>query len=264
VSPDELVVTAVSVAVGPVSWGSWLHRLAKLRTRQPIAGVRLLAGALVAGTGLLCAVLRTIASEDVVSAVTYQFMYLVLGLAWVRSAAWLFPLAGLSVRDDAIERGNGAASLASAGAVLAVMICYASASVGNGPGWHVVVFCSALATVELMLTWIVFAQLTASVDTIAIDRDDAAGFRLGVLLVACALILGHSIAGDWVSISMTLSDSWRAFPRLALVVVLAIVVERRATPTAARPRTSFVSGAIVPGALYLLVAASAFAGAFPK
>src|SRR5688572_7405610 len=152
-------------------------------------------------------------------------MYLLVGMVWVGMSLRFLPLLGLSVRDDVLERKNAGVSYAAAGAMLAVMLCYAGGNIGDGPGWWVVVFSAALATGGLLIAWQLFATVTTGTDAVTIDRDPAAGMRLACFLVACGLVLGRSVAGDWQSVDATLRDFASMVPFVAILVVLAVIVE---------------------------------------
>src|SRR5262245_34792474 len=172
-SGDEVFVTLASVVVGPLLWTFWLFRMSRLQAlpgrRRSSTGV--IALGLVASAAVMIFILTTAASFDVVSAPVYQFMYLVLGLAWLRGCAALFAFAGLSPRDDVIERRNRAAAIAMAGALLGVAFCYTGGNIGDGPGWWVVVFGAGLATGTLLVTWILLTRMTTIADAVTIDRD---------------------------------------------------------------------------------------------
>lgn len=256
-SGDEVAVMVAAIAVGVGGWVVSLRRwsqIVRLRPRGASLGALGLTG--IACGALLYVVLKTAASADVREAPAYIVMYLALGLAWTRLAAWLMPYAGLSIRDDLVERGNPAAVPAIAGALIATTLGYAGGNIGNGPGWWVVVFSAALATAGLGVVWIVTDGSTGVTDAVTIDRDPAAGVRLGGLLVASGLVLGRAVAGDWYSAPETIADfgmtAWGVVP----LVVLAWVIERSSTPTAERPRAPFVPFGVAPAALYLAFAAA--------
>ena len=257
-SGDEVIVTVGAVLLGPVLWTLWLFQMSRAQTmHRRRVGVMPVAAALLACAGLLLFVLRTRASFDVVDAPQYQFMYLVLGLAWLRVAQMLFPYAGLSPRDDVIERRNGAASWAYVGALIAVTLCYAGGNVGDGPGWWVVVFAAGLATGTLLLAWAMLAQLSPVADAVTIDRDPAAGVRLAAFLVSCGLILYRGVAGDWESAAATVSDFVAVLPAVVVILALAVVVERLARPTPGRPHAPFPMWGVLPSLVYLVVAINA-------
>ena len=257
-SPDELLVTVLAVVLGPVLWAAWLLRMSRVRRlRRRGAGLITLAVTLAACVGLVFVVLDRLASFDVVNAPQYQFMYVVMGLAWLRAMEPLFPFVGLSARDDAVERANSAATAATAGALLGVTLCYAGGNIGDGPGWWVVVFSAGLATATLFVAWAALAQLTTVGDAVTIDRDPAAGVRLGVFLLSCGLILGRGVAGDWASAAATVSDFVAALPGVAVLVIVAVIVERLARPTPGRPRPPMVAFGVLPAALYTAIAIAA-------
>ena len=253
-SADELVVTLVAVAAGPVAWAVWLFRARWAQQVRRSGSLDVVAGALAASTLLIIVVLRTIASFDVVDDLRYQFMYLVLGLAWMRIAQTAFAFAGLSARDDVVERGNGAAAIALAGALIGVALCYVGGNIGDGPGWWVVVFSAGLSTLTSLALWIVLTLCSPVADVVAIDRDRATGTRLAGFLIALGLVLGRGVAGDWISGPQTIADFTVALPTAAVILAMAIAVERFARPTADRPHGSIVALGILPALAYLAIA----------
>jgi hypothetical protein len=254
-SSDELVVTGAAVIVGPLLWVVWLVRMSGVqRVRGGRGGVLPIAAALATCVLVVLLVLNAGASFDVVAAPNYQFMYLMLGLAWSRAAQMFFPYLGLSPRDDAIERGNPAAMAALVGALVAVTLCYAGGNIGDGPGWWVVVVSAGLATGVLFVTWGILAHLTPVTDAVTVDRDPAAGVRLGSYLVCCGLILGRGVAGDWESLGATIDDFMLALPAAAALLILAIIVERAARPTPQRPQAPLLSMGVLPSAAYFVIA----------
>jgi hypothetical protein len=253
-SPDEVIVTVAALFIGPVLWAVWLLRMSQLQLLgHRRAGVLTFATTLAGCVVMVFAVLKLAASHDVVDAPPYLFMYVVLGLAWLRVSERAFAFVGLSGRDDAIERGNQAALAAWVGGLVGVTLCYAGGNVGNGPGWWVVVFSAALATGTLLVAWIALSQFTTIADAVTIDRDPAAGLRLGAFLVSCGLILGEAVAGDWLSVPATVADVTAVLPVILLVFVIAVIVERVARPTAQRPHAPVVAYGLVPAALYVVI-----------
>lgn len=257
-SEDEIVVTLLALVVGPVWWTVTLIRLARLSPLRPgAAGVQALTVALsVCGIGILI-VLKTLASFDVVNAPEYQFMYGVLGLAWLRVSERFFAFAGFSIRDDLVERRNTAAIPAMAGAFAGLACCYAGGNIGDGPGWWVVVFSGGLATAILFIAWLMLAQFSPVMDAVTIDRDPAAGIRLGAFLAGAGVLLGRAAAGDWYSVGDTLGDIGAVVPALAVMLVVAILAERVARPTPQRPRAPLFLHGIVPALLLGAIAVAA-------
>lgn len=252
-SGDEVFVTLVSLVLGPASWIFWFIRATTI-TGFPVANrtlINSLIGILLVCSLLVQQVLQWGAADDVRDAPQYLFMYLVMGQAWMFVAAWAFQFAGLHSRDDLLERRNAAALPAWAGALIAVSLCFAGANVGNGPGWWVVVFSASLATAVLALVWIALGQSSGLVDAAIIDRDPAAGWRLGGALVAVGLICGVAVTGDWVSAPLTIVDFVaRGWPVVPLAIGVGLV-ERFLRPTVQRPRSAILSAGIAPAALYV-------------
>ena len=257
-SEDEILVTLVALVVGPVWWTVSLIRLARIAPLRPgaLAVQALTVTISLCGVAILL-VLKTLASFDVVDAGEYQFMYGVLGLAWLRIGERFFAFAGLSLRDDLVERRNRAAIPAMAGAFAGLTCCYAGGNIGDGPGWWVVVFSAGVASALLFLAWLMLAQFSPVMDAITIDRDPAAGVRLGVFLSAAGLLLGRAVAGDWYSAADTIGDAAAMIPALGVMLVLALIVERVAHPTAERPRAPLVSLGLLPAVVYVAVAVAA-------
>jgi uncharacterized membrane protein YjfL (UPF0719 family) len=257
-SEDEILVTLMALAAGPLWWTITLVRLARLSPLRPGAtGVQALTVTIsVCALGILL-ILKTLASFDVVDAPEYQFMYGVLGLAWLRLAQTLFGFAGLHVRDDLVERRNTAAIPAIAGALLGLTFCYAGGNIGDGPGWWVVVFSAGVATAILFAVWLAFAQLTSGMEAITIDRDPSAGLRAGAFLAANGLVLGRAVAGDWYSIRYTLADAATALPAVAVLLIAAVLAERVGRPTPQRPRAPLLVFGVIPSVLYLAIAVAA-------
>ena len=265
-SDDELIVTAISIAFGPVAWLIWLIRASRPRRLDGrVSDLPWLTLTLALCTALIFNVLRTSASFDVRDSELYLFMYVVLGLAWLRLIEPFFAYLGLSARDDVIERRNRAATPAFAGALIGVSCCYAGGNVGDGPGWWVVVLSAALATATLVVVWMLFTQVTSVGDTIVIDRDPSAGWRLAGLLIACGVLLGRSVAGDWRSAHELVADWVRWLPSVAAILVVAILIERAARPRADRPLAPVFTMGVLPAVLEVGVAAAVvwFGGGAP-
>lgn len=260
-SGDEIVVFALSLAIGIGGWTWWFWRASDLERQRP-GHPRVSAGYVGIGTSValtivvVSEVIRRAGSLDVRASFVYLWLYQALGLAWVRLSAALMPFMGISPRDDVIERQNRAAIPAVGGALIAISFCYAGGNIGNGPGWWVVVFCAALATAGLTGAWILVDRLTTITDAVTIDRDPAAGVRLGGLLIACGVVLGRAVAGDWHSVHLTVGDflfsAWGVLP----IIGVAILIERVARPTSARPHAPFVLLGTLPFLLYLTLAAA--------
>jgi len=202
----------------------------------------------------LFGVLKTISAHDVRDDILYLMFYMVLGAGWLGAATKLLPFAGVSARDDILERGNAAAVPAVAGALLACTLCFAGGNVGDGPGWWVVVFSAGLATATLAALWLLFDWITGISDSITVERDPAAGIRLGGLLVAAGLVLSRGVAGDWVSTPATVRDFVVAAWPVLVLFAGAAVLERVGRPTPERSAPSPTTFGLLPATLYLAAA----------
>jgi hypothetical protein len=250
-SGDEIVVLIASGVVAVVCWGGWYISPALVRRMgRPGAGRRLLQLAPLVAAGLLWVVLRNASSFDVRDDPRYLTFYLVLGAAWVGLWIRWVALTGVSTRDDVVERANGSAAIVVAGAMLAITLCYAGGNIGSGPGWWVVVFSAALATVALFAAWILLELASGVSDVVTVDRDPAAGLRLAAFLIGSGLILGRAAAGDWESAEATVRDFGIAAWPVVILMVAAVVVERAARPTAESPRRPLLVYGLVPALLY--------------
>ena len=63
-----------------------------------------------------------------------------------------------------------------------------------------------IAELAVEVLWFGMDLLTSISDAITVDRDERAGIRLGGFLLGIGLLSGWSVAGDWVSPSVTLKD----------------------------------------------------------
>jgi uncharacterized membrane protein YjfL (UPF0719 family) len=251
VSDDEIPILFVSSAVGAIAWILWYwqvglaaRRCSPLRARWASVIAPLLCG------WLLYTVLRRWASADVRDSREYLLFYEAMGAAWVGAALWLLPFFGLSPRDDVIERGNQAAGIALAGAMLGLTLCFAGGNIGDGPGWWVVVFSALLATTAFFLLWTALDRATGLADAVTIDRDLAAGLRLAGFFTGAGLILGRAVAGTWESLPATVTDfaavGWPVVP----LWLLAAALERGLRPTPAQPARPVVRDGLIPALLY--------------
>jgi hypothetical protein len=255
-SDDEIVMLIASAIAALVSWAAWYIAPARVQRVRPHAPAwQLLRLTPLLAAALLWAVLRRAASFDVRDDPRYLTFYLVLGAAWV--GIWIRWLAvtGISTRDDVVERSNGSAALAVTGALVGITLTYAGGNIGDGPGWWVVVFSAALATLALFAAWMVLEVLSGISDIVTVDRDPSAGLRLAGFLIACGLILGRSVAGDWVSAEATVRDFVAAAWPVIVLVIAAAAVERAARPTPESPRPALLVYGLAPALLYVAAAA---------
>jgi uncharacterized membrane protein YjfL (UPF0719 family) len=241
--PDEVLVLVGSLAVAWVAGLRWYGRLFSAGPPYSAATprVRLLLGALpialLVGLGWS---LQAGAAREVRDDTTYSLLFLALGSAWMaltwKVTAWL----GIDVWDDVLERNNLAACIAACGALVGSMTVYTFANLGEGPTIWTTIGPAMLGAVSTMALLGAFGIFSDVVDTITIDRDLASGIRFAGLALGVGLILGRSLAGDYVSVVGTLSDFFgQAWPALPLVA-MAAWLERRLRPTPQQPRPDVV------------------------
>jgi len=174
----------------------------------------------------IVAVLKTLASWDVVTSGAYITFYTFFGMFWVMTTNGVFfRFYNISTRDDAIERRNPAAFIAVAGGMLASDAIYCGANVGDGPGWWCVLVAGGLG----MLTWHVLTKilfrLTSADERITVDRNAGCALRYAGYMIACGILLARASAGDWHSFAATVVEFADGWPALA-VTALAVVLER--------------------------------------
>jgi uncharacterized membrane protein YjfL (UPF0719 family) len=184
----------------------------------------------------------------------YLFLFLVLGAAWQFATLATLPVLGLSPRDDAIDRRNPAATVAICGALLGAMLCFAGGNIGRGPTIWTTIVPAALATGLWFVLWMGWELTTRGSEPIVIDRDLAAGIRLGGFLTAAGLVLGGSAAGDWQSLQATLVDLFEGAAAAAVLGVGAVLAHRFTRPTPDRPVAPVVSSGVIVAAGYLVAA----------
>lgn len=263
-SEDEVFALTASAVFAVLLWYSWFAGLSGIAKRPEGGSERawLWASPVVAAL-LLAGVLERFAASDVRDAPQYIALYFLMGLAWTGLAALFLSYLGLGIRDDVLERRNGAAAIAIAGAVVGIMLCFAGGNIGDGPGWWVVVACAALATGALFLLWTFLHRATGVADTVTIDRDGAAGLRSAGFFVGAGLILGRAVAGDWEGIGPALRDLvLKGWPALVLLA-LAVLFETKLRPSAEAPARPLSTHGAVPFFLYLAIAAGALRLAGP-
>jgi hypothetical protein len=153
--------------------------------------------------------------------------YLLLDLSCLLLIQGAFHLCGISLRDDAIERGNPAVALVAAAQAIAATCCIAGSNIGEGPGAEAVLFCLLLSNGTLLVLCLVLDLATGVGDVLTIERDVQAGLRISAWYVATGAVLGASVAGDWTSYGGTLRDFVRyAWPVTFLFLVM-VFIERR-------------------------------------
>ena len=256
-SEDEVLVTVAATVFGLGGWGFWGMRVAGIVHWPSRRSLLLpLAVALTIAALTILFVLRVWSDAVVRVTPSYQFMYFMLGVAWLKVVESLFVWGGVSARDDVMERGNAAAVPAIGGSLIGVACAYAGGNIGDGPGWWVVVVSAVCGSVALALVWMWLSRLTRVIDTITIDRDMAAGVRFGALMIACGAIAGRAVAGDWQGLEGLSVDFLTIAPAMLPLLVLAIGFERLGVPTRDRPHPPVVLYGAVPAVLFLSSAAA--------
>jgi len=213
-----------------------------------------LVGVLFGGLALLVLALRNFAAVEVRTSNLEILVLTAVGGVWQIGAVLLFPWFGLSVRDDAMERRNSAAFVASLGALVAAQLVFIGGNIGEGPSYWENVFSVTLAAGGLLTLWLLL-QFGADVSrSIAEDRDLASGVRLGAFLLACGLILGRAVAGNWHSEAATIHDFFHDGWPAAALCLLALPLEHLLRPSKQRPFHSWPVCGALPAFLYLGVA----------
>jgi hypothetical protein len=254
-SGDEFLVLVASLVYAVVK-GAGVYRdlLFTALLGRPVRQRLPLALAPMAGLAILLPVLLCFAARDVRSDGFYIFLFMALGMAWMMFGAQLFPFLGISVREDVVEQGNGAATVALTGGVLGILLAYAGGNIGEGPTIWTTIFPCLLASAGLMLVWFLLELGSRVSLAIAEERDDASGWRLAAFLVSTGLILGRTVAGDWESTAATIRDFIaQGWPVLVLALG-AILVERFLQPTLKRSKPSVWKCGLLPGLVYLGIA----------
>lgn len=203
---------------------------------------------------MIAVALRRWAAVEVRTDLGELVLLIFVGAVWLLVATLFFPWLGLSVRDDAVERRNGAALVALCGAEVGAAILYAGGNLGEGPSYWNNVFSVAVATGGWVGLWVLLDLGGRVSISITEERDLAAGLRLCGFLLASGLVLGRAVAGDWHSEAATLHDLARDGWPVAGLCALAVVVERFARPRPARPFPPWRLFGLLPALFYLGVA----------
>jgi hypothetical protein len=221
------VLLFIGVFVPLVLWPLFYRAIFQVRSFRPNKKHRMLLAIFPVPCMLLIVlVLRRWSSPDVRSNAEWVVFYAIGGAAWLQLGLFLLSLFGISARDDVLERQNPAAAWAVYGALLGITFCYAGSNVGKGPGTEVVFFCAALSTAFLFGLWSCLERVFRLADSVAIDRDESAGIRIGGWISSLGLIFGAAVAGDWNSLEGTFWDFIRYVRVTILFLLAAILIER--------------------------------------
>ena len=186
--------------------------------------------------------LRTVASHDVINDPYYIAMYLFLGFAWLYIGVVIMSaFFGLSWVDDVLHLNNSAALFAFTGGFLGLTAMYAASNIGDGPGWACVLFTGALGLTSWTLLTLLVDYFTQVFEKITVERDLACGIRIGCFLLAMSMIMAKKMAGDWLSVHMTLVDFVAAGPALAAIIG-EMIFDNRSKPGKVLPKQTVITG----------------------
>jgi hypothetical protein len=254
---DEVAILMVSALFSLVYWGGFFVRLTQLSTlAHPFSRRLPLYFALFFCLVLHLIVLTLFAAKEVRTSGSYILLFsAVWGLA-LGATSLLAGGIGISAIADGVERNNAAAVWAIVGAWLATTLCSCGVNIGEGPSIYTTLGPLLLAFGTWSALWVLFAALTRSTASIAVDRDLASGIRLAGLLVSWGIVLGRAVAGDWVSTGATLKDfATEGWPALVLLGI-SVVVEFGLRSKNQEPFAPWKMAGLVPGALYIFMALS--------
>jgi hypothetical protein len=221
----EVLAYITSVVVALLGWIALAMRFGSVGSRvRRGPGKRVLALSLLAVLAINVTVLSGYSARDVRGDLIYFSMYLMMGLASSALTVVALRMFGLRI-SDIVERGNRAAGVLLFCALVSNAFAYAGANIGDGPGFHVVLFSAGLSNGAIFLLAMLHAGIARTMYRILVDRDMGISVQFGCLLIACGLILGRAVAGTWVDTGQTLSDFVAVgWPAAALVVVDALVM----------------------------------------
>jgi hypothetical protein len=166
----------------------------------------------------------------------------------------LSSLLGLSWLEDGVERSNAAAAWAGAGLTFGATFVVAGANIGAGPTELTTLGPMMMGVAGLVALWVIFALSTRSLESVTVERDLPSGLRLASVLVVWGLILGRSVAGDWVSVDATLRDYlWQGIAPCSVLLALAAIVEILERPSRRRPPPDRIKSGIIPAVLFFVL-----------
>lgn len=247
----EILAFLICIFIAAIGWGRLMIRGFPLKPQVRRGGT--------AGIGCLgfigvfainTAVLRLLAAGDVRNDGEYIVLYLAMSLAASVLVMVAVRMFGLRTADIT-ERGNRAASILLLCSLIAGGFAFAGANIGDGPGFHVVLFSAALSYGGIFALALLHTAAARTMYRILVDRDRGTAFRFGCLLIACGVMLGRAVAGTWVDAGATLADFARLGWPAALLVVSDIAIARM---TLAREPNGNLFGDRAVGLLHLLLA----------
>jgi len=139
--------------------------------------------------------------------------------------------------------------------VLGSAIAYAGGNIGDGPGFHVVVFSALLSTATVYSSVWVLALVSDAEERVSVDHDVGAAVRFAALAIAAGLVAGRAAAGNWVDTESTLIDFAQVAWPVAFLVAASVVAERRSPPVYVAGSTTgsslFAAGLIAMAGVYV-------------
>jgi uncharacterized membrane protein YjfL (UPF0719 family) len=217
-------------------------------------GARWVYGVCFAASLLMIAVVLSLWGAAEIRADGGEILFLTgAGAAWLGIASILFSWLGLSLRDDAVERGNMGALVALCGALGGAALIYAGGSAGEGPSYWNNVFSAGLAVSGFFALWLMLELAGGVSRSITEDRDLASGLRLCGFLIAMGLLLGRAVAGDWHSETATVHDFIRDGWPAVILWAIAAACEIMARPNRRRPFPAWTTLGLLPALLYLML-----------
>jgi len=175
---------------------------------------------------------------------------------------WRGPVRGEPEGDgetDGFERQNVAARIAIIGLWIAVTICAIGANIGEGDEIETTLLPLGLCAGNLLAVAVGLSMATRGFSPVAIERDRAAGVRIGSLFVASSVPLARAASGDWVSTEATVRDFAVTGPMLVALVVCAAVAEAwftRARRDTLREGSLWAHGVLPATGYFFLVTAA--------
>lgn len=181
---------------------------------------------LLGGCGVgLWLVLRFFAAQEVRESIGYQWLFVMAWIVAVDVGARGLALMGLDLEADGFERRNPAARSALAGYCIAVTLGAIGANLGEGDELSTTLFPLGLAVAGVLAVALGMASASRGFATVTVERDAAAGLRMGGLFVAAGVPLARAASGDWFTMGATLRDFGATGPWLIALVVVAVAME---------------------------------------
>jgi len=249
---DELVFPGLALAAG--LWFYWYYSFLRILSFRCNKTLSLFVGL----TPPVCMIVLLLvlslwSSPDVRSDGETIFFYMIFGALWLRLGFALLSLAGISVREDVLERQNRAAAWTVCGAMTGATFCFAGANIGRGPGPEAVLFSAVLSSAAFFGLCFAIERILALGDRLTVERDEGTGIRMGGWCAGMGLILGSAVAGEWKSAEATLRDfvrfGWGTIP----FTLVGILTERYFDPQKGTRTSTFRISLEVAG-VYLLAA----------